>query len=185
MKKKINGIVCLMSAMVIVAFMSSSAKAIPIVVNPSVPITMFDGGDLGSDVSVVIQDNTPGYILGYMDGGFQGLLFVYGLAFRSFVGGTSVDFAISDGVNLYTLSGGDAVLTFSGLADPDPTVSIDWGFARYDILLTVSNGDGFAPYYANGNPTGNSVVPEPSTLVLLGSGLVGLSLWRRKKTSRA
>ncbi len=173
-----------MSAIVIVAFMASSAKAIPIVVNPSVPIIMLDGTDFGTDVSVVIQDNTPGYTLGYMDGGFNALV-ADGITVKSFAGGNPVDFALSDGVNLYTLSNGDAILTFSGLAVPDPSVSIDWGIARYDILLAFNNGDGFAPYYANGNPTGNSTaVPEPSTLVLLGSGLVGLSLWRRKKTSR-
>ena len=185
MKKKIKGIVCFMSAIVIVAFMASSAKAIPIVVNPSVPILMIDGADVGTNVSIIVQDSTPGYNFGYLDSVFHAIG-AEGTIFDAFEGGDVVNFAISDGTNVYSIGAGNAILTFSGLSVPDPSVSMDWGFAKYSIALALNNGDGFAPYYANGNPTGNStVVPEPSTLVLLGSGLVGLSLWRRKKTSRA
>ena len=198
MKKKIKGIVCLMSAIVIVAFMASSAKAVPIA---SVPIQMIDGsGDANLLVSILVQDSTSAYDFGYLDSGFN-LIITDGVTLTSFNHFDIVDFAITNYINTYSLGAGDALLEFTGSAtSPYPVVTIDWdtngdglyGTINGDVGISVavalnsSSGDGFAPYYANGNPTGNStVVPEPSTLVLLGSGLVGLSLWRRKKTSRA
>ena len=49
-----------------------------------------------------------------------------------------------------------------------------------NLILDTSNGLEFFPSWGNISDFQITSVPEPATLILIGSGLVGLGFWRRK-----
>jgi len=85
------------------------------------------------------------------------LFYGYGDLQSKLLGGDSVD-------NIYMKYSDDALVTYAKLS------------FGYDEVLDIpdTNCD-------NCPPTTNSPVPEPSTMILLGSGLMGLVAWRKRQ----
>ena len=171
---------------------TGSAMALPM---DSVPILIVDGDDDGTTVTLAVLDGTSAFDFGYL---YSGSFIPLGSGL--FDGGDIIDFAIRDisNQNIYSL-GTDASgnnycrLDFSGEIDAsysaNPVVShsywsavnMHWGIPTaipghdedigFSLAMAVSNShDGLA-----------AAVPEPATLLLLGTGLVGLAGLGRKK----
>jgi hypothetical protein len=86
-----------------------------------------------------------------------------------------------DGTNLpsFEVDSGDVsfVINLAMLADGLLNVDINWksGDVRFDESILTAKGD-----RSSAPPTG--AVPEPGSLVLLGSGLVGMGIFIKRKT---
>ena len=113
-------------------------------------------------------------------------------SFTMSVGGTSAAsalqyFAYTDTSNLL-FGGGDLVAVLS-FADPDSLGAFSGTTAgsamvddNYSLTLGVAfshDGPGATSFNAELNP-----VPEPGTILLLGAGLLGVGLMRRRKQTR-
>lgn len=192
-----------MLLLVVVILMSGSAWALS---TSGTPIIAIDG-DADKNVSVYIASIglTPTFTYGFFLNGnyttFNTLAWDF-IGIDGFQGGDVIDFALYDGSRYYTLSGDSADASYSvtmGWANQvtigspqqpawwtDPyyyNVNISWIIGgigvntnEYALNLWRNNGnDGIAPVSAA------APVPEPSTLILLGSGLLGLGYFGRKR----
>ena len=167
--------------------MAGSAIAIP-----STSVMMIDGvGDgVNASVNILSSDTSDYYDFGFINpyGDFEEIVSgTENFGFYTFEGGKIVDFSIRDSVGVITrASEGTAKMYFSGYIDAsfseNPTVtdnywqnfSITWEFCNNDMVINISGPfDGFAPAPAP--------APEPATMLLLGSGLLGLAGMGRKK----
>ena len=97
-------------------------------------------------------------------------------------GGTIVDFAVSDGCTILCLSDNIHEVTFLQLNSGVPEVP-NWVTKWYDDLYITWLGGpvpGMQLVTTDGDPDGLAPIPVPSTLLLLGSGLIGFVGLRRK-----
>jgi len=149
---------------------------------------MIDGNDDDTKVNIGVLDATSDdYHFGYYSEGFFKIP-----GATSFSGGSVIDFAIQNAGTITRASEGTAEMVFSGAISAsnsaNPVVSDDYwkGLAiswsdggGFDMVGNISGlYDGFAPAPA---PTH---APEPATLFLLGTGLIGLAGFGRKKLNK-
>lgn len=92
------------------------------------------------------------------------------------------DFTINVG-ELYTVT-----MTASATLDVNSgTPSMDESHASIDPMITLVTGDANGEtlnFSSNLGAPSQTVTPEPATLGLLGIGLTGLGMWRRRKPSK-
>lgn len=180
--------------LITILLMTGSAWALS---TSGTPIIAIDG-DTDGNVNVYIASLaiTPTYTYGYfLNGNYSASAFntLGFLDVNIFQGGDIIDFALYDGTRYYTLSGDNADSSYSVLMTFGNEVTIgsvqqpaDWTLPYYYnanitwILPTVVNTNELAINFINGND-GVAPVPEPSTLMLLGSGLLGLGYFGRKR----
>lgn len=83
-------------------------------------------------------------------------------------------------------AGGSMVYTNTVVVNTTGPTWFDFNYENIDTVMFSSSGGtnagygGYGTHFAMDNFTYNASVPEPSTLLLMGSGMAGLALFRRK-----
>ena len=181
--------------LVVVIVMSGSAWALS---TSGTPIIAIDG-NIDGDVTVNILSTggTGTYTYGYFLNGSSIFSLIGLVSVATFQGGDIIDFALYDGSRYYTLSGDNADSSYSVLMAFANEVTVGspqqpawWSDPYYYnanitwFLPTVVNTNELALNFVNNGNDGVAPVPEPSTLMLLGSGLLGFGFFARKRMKR-
>ena len=204
--------VLILFAAVTVMFLLSAAGASALTLDVGTPLLMIDGsGDANTTVTLTNLNTTSGYGLGYYlnyGSSFNDLGTALVSTALGLNGGDVVDFALyydadntqsyTPGDTLYTLSGdlGDnsysVIMDFSGYMTPDQAqqpsgtellnLGIDGYWQDVNINWSVAPGFTLSASTETASYDGIAPVPEPGTLMLLGSGLIGAALYARRRT---
>ena len=193
---KVIGLIILLAVLIL------SGNAVALTLNYGTPLLIIDGdGDTNTSVNIltsIMNGLTPGY---YLNNNPSFITFST-IDLLSFEGGDKVDFALFDATSskYYSLSGDykdnsyavvmDLSVPYDILHAQKPSAAqlgLNEYYANASIAWDLDMNPDTAPdvqiaFAVNGNYDGVAApVPEPGTLMLLGSGLAGVAFYAKKK----
>lgn len=137
---------------------------------------------LASSAAFNIVENTPGTLASLMDNGTQGTLLNF-TGFVSVTNGQTFTVTHDDGLTLII---GGINLGFNPGPTAPTTTTLTYTGPTGDFPFQLVYGEccGGAAVLQISLPLSNTpAVPEPSTWLLLGSGLAGLAAWKKRRAA--
>lgn len=178
------------------AFIPSQASALSLTSGSAIIAIDGDTDNDNITVNILSAGGTSTYIYGYFLNDSTTFNNITPFSINTFQGGDIIDFALFDGSRYYTLSDDlqdtsySVLMTFDNQVNTGaPQQPVDWTrpyFYNANItwsLPTIVNTNEFSLNFANNGNDGIAPVPEPASLLLMGSGLVGYAIMRRRRKS--